>query len=85
MARFTSFPNIQPSRLRDGRPVTAAWCPGSMKSGPALNACTTRPLAANAAKRASMIVVLPTLLAVPAITRRGAFTIEPHNVSRTRP
>src|SRR5215470_19173162 len=44
-----------------------------MKSGPTLNAWTTRPRRRNASRRPSVTVVLPTPLATPAITRtRGA-------------
>ena len=56
-----------------------------MKSGPALNGWTTRPRAVNAASNASVMVVLPTLLPVPAMMRRGAFIITPHKVNLTPP
>src|SRR5438094_3412288 len=42
-----------------------------MKSGPTLNACTRRPRAVRAAKSASVTVVLPTPLEVPAMIKRG--------------
>jgi hypothetical protein len=48
-----------------------------MKSGPALNDWTIRPLAVKADNNASVTVVFPTLLPVPAMMIRGAFTITP--------
>lgn len=85
IARLTSLPSIHPSKLRDGRPVTAWWWPGSMKSGPALNDCTIRPLAVKAASKANVTVVFPTLLPVPAMMIRGAFTTIPQSVSLIPP
>src|SRR5438093_6332616 len=43
-----------------------------MKSGPTLNACTTRPRRRKASSNPSVTVVFPTPLAVPATTRMRA-------------
>src|SRR6266498_2072354 len=42
-----------------------------MKSGPTLKGCTRRPRSFRAARSASVTVVLPTPLCVPAMIRRG--------------
>src|SRR2546427_1388115 len=67
-ARTASRPHIQPSRLCDGRPVASAWKPGSMKSDPTLNAWIRRPRRRSASRSPSVIEVLPTPVATPAIT-----------------
>src|SRR5439155_1618823 len=67
-ASTASRPHIQPSRVYDGRPVASAWKPGSMKSGPTLNAWIRRPRRRSASRSPSVIEVLPTPVATPAIT-----------------
>src|SRR2546428_2565224 len=46
-----------------------------MKSGPTLKGCTRRPRSFRAARSASVTVVLPTPLCVPAMTSRGKFIV----------
>ena len=48
--------------------MTTACRPGSMKSGPTLNACTASPRRRSVSSRPSVIDVLPTPLETPAIT-----------------
>ena len=62
-------PPIQVSRLQEGRPVTRAWWVGSMKSGPALPACTRRPRRRSAASKAKVVTVFPAPLCVAAMSR----------------
>src|SRR2546430_10173985 len=54
-----------------------------MKSGPTLKGCTRRPRSFRAASSASVTVVLPTRLCVPAITRRGKLISFSHSGSET--
>ena len=67
-ASTRSRPHIQPSRLYDGRPLARAWKPGSMKSGPTLNAWTESPRRRSASSSPSVIDVFPTPDATPAMT-----------------
>src|SRR5205814_100800 len=69
MRRFSSAGSIHASSVRDTTPHTASWCPGSMKSGPTLKGWTRSPRSRSAARSASVTVVLPTPLAVPATMR----------------
>ena len=62
----------------DGRPVAARWYIGSMKSGPALNACTLYFLDRADISPVAM-EVFPTPLPVPAITK--PFTHSPLAIS----
>src|SRR5213082_2513018 len=58
----------RPSYNLDGRPLARAWKPGSMKSGPTLNAWTARPRRRSASSSPSVSDVFPTPDATPAIT-----------------
>src|SRR2546425_4596451 len=53
-----------------------------MKSGPTLKGCTLRPRSFRAAKSASVTVVLPTPLCVPAMTSRGKFISSIHLICK---